>query len=146
MKTLTFSISINARPETVWKKLWEPESYATWTTPLTPNGTYKTEALEEGNRIYFLAENGSGMFGLIDKYIDNKYIRFINLGDIQNYEELPIEGDIALWSGALESYELKEIENGTEVIISTEIYETYVDWVNKTYPLALNELKRISEL
>jgi hypothetical protein len=58
---------------------------------------------------------------------------------------MPITGESETWTGAMETYTLNKIEDGTELTVTVDTLESYVDFMKKTFPLALDEVKRISE-
>ncbi len=145
METLNFTIHINATPEKVWNCLWEIENYKIWTSPFCIGSYYKTDRFVEGSKIHLLTPSGEGMFSIIETLKENTFLAFQHLGDIKNFEEMPISGESETWTGAMETYALNETENGTELTVNVDTLESYVDFMKKTFPLALNELKRISE-
>lgn len=145
IKTLEYKILINANSAKVWEMLWQPENYPKWTAPFSEGGFYKTEGFVEGNRIHLLTSKGEGMYSVFDKIIENKFLRFKHLGELKDFEELPIEGEVALWSGCIESYELIELESGTLLVVIVETFESYIEHMNKLFPKALEVLKTISE-
>ena len=140
--TLNFSIQINATPEKVWHSLTDPENYKIWTKPFSEGSYYKTDSFTEGNKIHFLIPSGDGMFSLLDSVKENQYLAFKHLGEIKNFEEIQ---ETKSWTGSMETYTLNKTENGTEVFVRTDAMESYEDFTKKTFPLALQELKRISE-
>lgn len=143
MKTLHFEINIHASPEKVWKSIWDLESYKVWTKPFGEGSYYKAETFLEGSKIHFLAPSGYGMNSIIEKLDEPYFIALKHVGEIKNFEEQPLEDHG--WSNAIESYELKPIEEGTKLIVNVETVEQYVDSMNTTFPLALNELKKLAE-
>ena len=145
MKTLHYSIQINARPEKVWESLWHPENYKTWTKPFSEGSHFKTDSFTQGSKIHFLTPTGEGMYSLIDTVKENQYIAFKHLGSIQNFEEQPINEEASSWSGSMESYELVANENGTEVKVTVDTVEEYIPFMDKAFPQALQALKSISE-
>jgi uncharacterized protein YndB with AHSA1/START domain len=145
METLNFTIHINATPEKVWNCLWEIENYKIWTSPFCIGSYYKTDRFAEGSKIHLLTPSGEGMFSIIETLKENTFLAFQHLGDIKKFEEMPITGESETWTGAMETYALNETENGTELTVNVDTLESYVDFMKKTFPLALNELKRISE-
>jgi uncharacterized protein YndB with AHSA1/START domain len=145
MKTLVFKININASPDTVWQSLCQSENYKIWTNPFCAGSYYKTDSFTEGSKIHFLTPNGEGMYSIIDRLEENHLLAFKHLGDIKNLEEMPMTTETESWSGAMETYTLNKIDSGTELTVNVDTIEKYVDFMNNTFPLALNELKRISE-
>lgn len=143
MKTLHFEININATPEKVWTSLWDLESYKIWTRPFGEGSYYKTENFSEGNKIHFLMPSGDGMYSIFEKIDEPRFIALKHVGEIKNFEEQPLKDQE--WSNAMEVYELKPIEEGTKLIVNVDTVEQYVDSMNKTFPLALNAVKKLAE-
>lgn len=85
------------------------------------------------------------MCSILEKLVENEVLVFKHLGELTNFKEQPIDEKTQGWTNALESYELKPLGNETELIVRVETMEQYVDHMNKTFPLALRELKRITE-
>ena len=66
MKTIEFSIEINAAKECVWATLWEDATFRDWAS-LIDEGTYMKGIMKEGNEIQFLSSvNGYGVTGLVE--------------------------------------------------------------------------------
>lgn len=145
MQNLTFKIRIKASTEKVWKYLWELENYKKWNSVFGAGNYYKTDSFEQGSKIHLLTPNGDGMYSILEKLVENEVLVFKHLGELTNFKEQPIDEKIQGWTNALESYELKPLGNETELIVQVESMEQYADHMNKTFPLALRELKRISE-
>jgi hypothetical protein len=145
METLVFKININASPETVWQYLWQLENYKIWTNPFCEGSYYKTDSFTEGSKIHLLTPSGEGMYSILDRIDENHFMAFKHLGDIKNFEEIPLANESKNWSGAMETYTLNKIDSGTELTVNVDTIEKYIDFMNTTFPLALNELKRISE-
>lgn len=143
MKTLQFETDITASPEKVWKSIWDLENYKIWTKPFGDGSYYQAETFSEGNKIHFLAPGGEGMYSIIEKLDEPNFIAIKHLGEIKNFEEQPLVDQ--QWSNAIESYELKPIDEGTKLIVNVDTVEQYVDSMNTTFPLALNELKKLAE-
>ncbi len=145
MKNLTFTTHIKASPEKIWNCLLNEDSYKIWTAPFCPGTYYKTEALKVGNAIQFLNPEGDGMFGKIQTLIPNQEISFLHIGEIKDFQEQPITEETLRWTNALEKYIIKDNGNSCELVTSIDCVEEYLDYMNSTFPLALDELKRISE-
>jgi uncharacterized protein YndB with AHSA1/START domain len=142
MKRLEFKILINATPQVVWNTLWDAQLYSQWTKAFCEGSYYKTDHFAEGARVHFLAPDGQGMYSNLEKLEPNTYIEFRHQGDIKNYEELPVSDD---WTNAIESYLLTPKDGGTELKVSVDVIESYLDWMNKTFPLAIQNVKDIAE-
>ena len=139
MAKFDFSININAPREKVWDKLWSDEGYRRWTSVFT-EGSYAESDWKEGSKIKFLSPNGSGMFGIIKKRIDNERMTFEHRGEIKEGKE-----EAKDWAGAIEDYSLKDQNGMTELIVEMDMNEEFMEYFNNTFPKALQKVKEISE-
>jgi uncharacterized protein YndB with AHSA1/START domain len=145
MNSLRFEIQIMAKPSAVWLALWEPNNYRVWTNVFMEGTYYKTDNFVEGARIHFLTPEGHGMYGDITKIIPEKFVSFTNIGDIKETKELPPSQNQEGWVNANESYLLTENENGTHLLVEADSISAYEGFMNKTFPLALIEIKKLAE-
>lgn len=143
MKTLQFTVTINAAPEKVWKSLWDLESYKAWTSKFGEGSYYKTDSFSEGNKIHLLMPSGHGMYSVLDKVDEPRFLALRNVGEIKNFEEKPITDQS--WTNAMETYELQPVGEGTKLIVNVDTVEEYIDSMNKSYPIALDKLKELAE-
>ena len=139
MKLLKFKTSINASKEKVWSTLWNDTTYRQWTSAFT-TGSHAVSDWNEGSKINFLDGNGSGMFSIIDKKVENQQMIFKHLGDIVNGTEVITE-----WSGAKENYLLSENNGVTELTVTLDTADEYVSYMTDSFPKALALLKEITE-
>ncbi|MDR6967027.1 uncharacterized protein YndB with AHSA1/START domain [Flavobacterium arsenatis] len=142
---LEFTVEIKATPQKVWQELWDKESYKTWTNPFCEGSYYEGE-IKQGNRVHFLTPSGEGMFSDIFYLKENEITVIKHLGVLKNFEEQPMDEETLQWSGCFEIYKLTEVEGKTHFKAEVDSLEKYVGHMNKTFPLALQELKRISEI
>lgn len=144
IKKIVFTQEINASAETVWNKMWDKKSYTEWTTPFCA-GTYFTGEIELGSRIHFIAPSFDGMYSDVFYLIPNKLIIFKHIGNLKDLKELPIDSEAERWTGSFETYKLNE-ENGiTTVTAEIDCVPEYINYMNEKFPVALQELKKISE-
>lgn len=139
MKTLNFSVSINAPKEKVWDKLWSDASYRQWTSAFM-EGSYAETDWNEGSKVLFLSPGGDGMFSIIEKKVPNQEMTFKHLGEVKKGVEEPKD-----WAGARESYQLTESNGTTQVNVKVDTVEDYQEYFEKAFPKALDILKQISE-
>jgi uncharacterized protein YndB with AHSA1/START domain len=139
MEQLQFSTTINAPREIVWKNLWEDQGYRKWTSAFG-EGSYAESTWEEGSPIKFLSPKGGGMYAIIKEHIPMKLMTFEHQGEIVNGEVQARE-----WAGSKESYELKDTEGGTEVVVTMDSTEEFASYFSSTFPKAFEILKNISE-
>ena len=144
IQKLVFTVEINASAETVWNKMWDKKSYTEWTTPFCA-GTYFTGEIELGSRIHFIAPSFDGMFSDVFYLILNKLIIFKHIGNLKDLKELPLDAETERWTGSFESYKLNEVDAITTVTAEIDCMSEYIDYMNDKFPLAMQELKKISE-
>ncbi|WP_348797714.1 SRPBCC domain-containing protein [Flavobacterium adhaerens] len=144
MKTLEFTISIEATREKVWKVLWDDATYRDWASVFC-EGTYAVSNWNQGDSIQFLTPDGSGMNSVIFKKVDCEYMAFKHLSDIKEFKVLPVEENIEGWSEAMETYSLSSNGTGTLLVGTMDLVEEYIDYFETTFPKALARIKEISE-
>ncbi|MEC4004721.1 SRPBCC family protein [Flavobacterium sp. SUN052] len=144
IQKLVFNLEINASAETIWNKLWNKESYTQWVMPFC-EGTYFTGEIELGNRIHFIAPSFHGMYSDVFYLIPNELVIFKHIGNLKDLKEQPIDAETEKWTGCFEIYKLKEVEGKTTVTAEIDCMPEYINYMNEKFPLALQELKKISE-
>lgn len=144
MIRLTFSIAINASKEKVWYSLWDDENYEAWVSAFC-EGSYAISDWNQGSKIYFLDQNGSGMNSEIALNKPFETMLFRHLGELKEYVELPETEATKAWSGAEERYDLEESNGITTVTVTIDLVEKYLDYFKETFPIALEKLKAIAE-
>lgn len=144
METLVFNIKIKAPKETIWKVLWDDETYRKWTNVFC-EGTYAVSEWDEGDKIFFLTPNGEGMNSIIEKKIPNEYMAFKHISEMKNFEVMPIDEATEKWTGSMETYRLKQDNDFVNLEARMDILENYSDYFKKTFPNALEKVKQLSE-
>ena len=144
IKKIVFEQEIKASAETVWDKMWDKKSYTDWTTPFCA-GTYYTGEIELGSRIHFIAPSFDGMYSDVFYLIPNKLIIFRHIGNLKDLKELPIDAEAERWTGSFETYKLNEVDGVTTVTAEIDCVPEYINYMEEKFPLALQELKKISE-
>jgi uncharacterized protein YndB with AHSA1/START domain len=144
IKKIVFEQEIKASVETVWNKMWDKKSYTNWTTPFCAE-TYYTGKIELGSRIHFIAPSFDGMYSDVFYLIPNKLIIFKHIGNLKDLKELPIDAEAERWTGSFETYKLNEVDGVTTVTAEIDCVPEYINYMNEKFPLALLELKKISE-
>lgn len=144
MTTLVFKIHIRALAATVWNCLWESENYKQWTAAFSESSHYKTDHFAEGNSIHFLSADGHGMFSIIEKLQENRFILFRHKGELINFAEQSVN-EAQDWFNAAESYELIPQQGFIELVVSVDSIEAYESYMNATFPKALETVKSMAE-
>jgi uncharacterized protein YndB with AHSA1/START domain len=144
IQKLVFSVEIDANANVIWNKMWNKETYTQWVTPFC-EGTYFTGEIELGNRIHFIAPSFDGMYSDVFYLIPNELVIFKHIGNLKDLKEQPIDAESEKWTGCFEVYKLKEKEGKTTVTAEIDCMSEYINYMNEKFPLALQELKKISE-
>ena len=142
MKTIEFSIEINAAKECVWATLWEDATFRDWAS-LIDEGTYMKGIMTEGNEIQFLSSlNGYGVTSLIAKLSPNEYVLFRHNADTKESGQQEREKE---WTGGTESYSLSEKNGVTTLIVKIEVPQEQEETFRVRLPEALECIKTLAE-
>ncbi len=144
MPVKEFKIDISAKAETVWFALWDDYHYRNWTS-VFHEGSYALSDWKEGSKIHFLIPSGSGMYSIIEEKKPNEKMVFKHIGNIQNFEEQALDDETRLWTGAIESYTLIEIDGKTNLLASFNSIQEHIDFFDNYIPKALSKIKLAAE-
>jgi Activator of Hsp90 ATPase homolog 1-like protein len=148
MKTLHFSILINAPKEKVWNTMLGEDTYRAWTDVFMP-GSHYVGSWSEGSKILFLAPGETGeMSGMVSRIIENRpyeYVSIEHLGEVHEGKEDTSSEEGKRWAGAFESYTYKEKDGRTDVLVDTDTVEEFEEIFQESWPKALQKLKELAE-
>ncbi|MFC5682525.1 SRPBCC family protein [Flavobacterium sp. MAHUQ-51] len=151
MKKLQYKISIKAPASQVYDMMLginEKSNYEAWTAMFNPTSTYEGN-WEKGSKILFIGvdENGEkgGMVSRIEENIPNQFISIQHYGLYKAGEEITEGEEVAKWANGFENYTFEENNGITTVTVDLDTSEDFVDYMNDTFPKALNKLKEICE-
>ena len=148
MEKLNFSVSINAPKEKVWEILWDDAGYRTWTSAFCEGSYAKTDNWKEGTKVLFLDPKGNGMVSTVAVNKPNEFMSFKHLGEVKEGVEDTTSDKVKAWAGATENYTLNEINGNTELLIEMKmdgVSDGFKDYFLKTWPVALEDVKQLSE-
>lgn len=145
MQTLHFKTAINAPKETVWRVLWNDDSYRRWTRAFCEGSYAVTDGWKQGTEVKFLDPSGSGMISRVAENRPADFMSFEHLGEIQNGAEDRSSDKVKAWAGAKENYTLTEAGGGTELAVETDMADEYADLFSKMWPKALENVKTLAE-
>lgn len=143
-KKINFSIDIAAPKEKVWDVLWQDKTYRMWTKVFNEE-SHAVSDWKEGSAIQFLDGNGNGMSSRIAVMKPNDFISFEHLGIIKNGIEQPQDEQTKSWSGSKEEYTLKGQGDQTTLEVSLDSDNEFAGYFSKTFPVALQKVKELSE-
>ena len=145
MLKLTYSIDIAADAGKIWRVLFEKHSYEQWASPFAEGSTY-TGTMAQGERIKFHNGTYEGMYADVERLSAEEYVEFRHIGMLgKNGEELPLDEEAKKWSGALETYRLTKSVKGVLLEVTVDSDESFVEYMNETFPRALEIVRSLSE-
>lgn len=143
LKKISFSTSIHASKNKVWDVLWNDATYRKWTSAFM-EGSYAESDWNEGSKVLFLDGNGRGMYSIIERKVPAEFMSFRHIGEVKDGVEQPVD-ETKGWSGSTENYTLKEVNGITELFVEMDMVAEMTDYFNKTFPVALENVKKLSE-
>ena len=144
MTKLTFSTTINAPKDLVWRTLLEDETYRKWTSAFQ-EGSYAVSDWKPGSKALFLAPDGSGMVSRIAEHRPNEYLSIEHLGVVKNGVEDTESAEVKEWAGARENYTLRGQGDRVTITIDMDTADSHKQYFEETWPKALSALKDVAE-
>lgn len=151
MKKLQFKVSINAPSTRIYDFMLgisSKSNYEQWTSLFNPTSTYEG-TWDKGNKILFIGvdENGEkgGMVSRIAENIANRFVSIQHYGILKAGEEITAGPDVEKWANGFENYTFEEKNGTTTVIVDLDTADEFLDYMNQTYPKALDKLKELCE-
>lgn len=151
MKKLQFKVSISAPASKVYDMmlgLSSKSTYEQWTALFNPTSTFEGN-WEKGSKILFIGVDEKGeKGGLVSKIVDNITNQFVS---IQHYglfkadKEITEGPDVEKWANGFENYSFEESNGTTLLMVDLDTTEDFINFMNDTYPKALEKLKEICE-
>ncbi len=147
-ETLHFEILIEASPEKVYSIMLDKKFYSDWTSVFSPTSGFQG-SWEKGKEIRFIGIDADGKtMGMISTVEENKPNQFVSLlhkGIIRAGEEIKDGPEKNEWAGAHENYIFEQQDGNTLLTIEVDSNSKFKQYLNETFPKALNRLKTICE-
>ena len=160
MKKLQFKVSINAPATQVYDCMLginSKSTYEQWTSLFNPTSTYEG-SWDKGNKMLFIGidEKGEkgGMVSRIAENISNRFVSIQHYGVLKADKEITEGPEVEKWANGFENYTFQENNvrqddparrGTTTVTVDLDTAEDFLDYINQTYPKALDKLKEICE-
>ena len=151
MKKLQFKVSINSPVSKVYDRMLgitSKSTYEQWTAVFNPTSTYEGN-WEKGSKILFIGVDEKGeKGGLVSRIVDNSLNRFVSIqhyGLVKAEQEITEGPDVEKWANGFENYSFEDIKGITMLRVDLDTTEDFVNFMNDTYPKALEKLKEICE-
>jgi uncharacterized protein YndB with AHSA1/START domain len=144
MPKVTFSTTINAPKEKVWRTMLEDPTYRQWTSVFHED-SYAVTDWKEGTKALFLIPSGDGMVSRIAAHRPNEYLSIQHLGVVKNGVE-DTESEAAKSFGeAFENYSLQETNGVSTLTVEMDMTDEFRKFFEETWPKALGKLKELAE-
>ncbi|WP_298519475.1 hypothetical protein [uncultured Kordia sp.] len=138
---LKFSIDIQAEKSTIWKTLWDDNSYRDWASVFFEGSYAVSDDWKEGSTVHFLAPDQSGIYSIIEKHTPNHIIHFKHIGNVVEGKEQPIDEETKKWSGATEIYTLIDGKDANTLTVEIDVMDEHLEFMTDKLPLALEKIK-----
>ena len=144
MTRLTFTTTIEAPKERVWRTMLEDETYRRWTSAFH-EGSYAVTDWKPGSKALFLTPEGSGMVSRIAEHRPNEFLSIEHLGMVNDGVEDTTSDEVKQWAGARENYTIRENAGRVTLTVEMDTTEDYKQYFEETWPKAFAALKELSE-
>ena len=151
MNKLQFKITIHAPVTKVYDfmlGIQDKSTYEQWTAEFNPTSSYEGN-WDRGSKILFIGTDGNGekggMVSKIAENIPNQFVSIQHYGLVKAGEEITEGPEVEKWANGLENYSFEENNGTTTLTVDLDTTEDFIDFMNDTYPKALNKLKELCE-
>jgi hypothetical protein len=146
MKTLHFSVRIEAPPALVWKVMLADDTYRDWTSAFC-EGSYFEGSWDQGSKMRFLAPGGEGMVTVVAENRTNEFVSLRHIGVVKDGVEDTSSEAVRKWAPSYENYTFNALDDGsaTDLRIDMDIEPQYEKHMADAWPKALARLKSVCE-
>ncbi|TKB06379.1 SRPBCC domain-containing protein [Desulforhopalus sp. IMCC35007] len=145
MKTLRYSIKIDADRSHVWNTMLEPGKYEQWVKAFSENSGFEGR-WEAGATVKFVDPNMGGTKAILEIFEPHNCILAKNVAMITQEGIEETESETARqWIGTTEKYLLSESEGKTILAIEMYTHPSFVEMFDSCWPKALENIKLLSE-
>ncbi|HET8753896.1 MAG TPA: SRPBCC domain-containing protein, partial [Salinimicrobium sp.] len=113
-----------------------------------PTSTY-SGSWDKGSKMQFIGTDENGeKGGMVSEIVDNIPNRFVSIrhyGLLKENVEITDGPEVEKWANGFENYTFEEKDGTTLVTVELDTAEDFLDYMNETYPKALDKLKEICE-
>ncbi|WP_192821070.1 SRPBCC domain-containing protein [Rufibacter sp. LB8] len=151
MEKLQYKTTIKAPAAKVFDimlGLGNKSTYEQWTALFNPTSTYEG-TWDKGSKILFVGvdEKGEkgGMVSKIAEHVPNQFVSIQHYGLVKADQEITEGPEVEKWANGFENYSFEENNGTTTVTVNLDTTEDFIDYMNESYPKALEKLKEICE-
>lgn len=128
--------------------LTDKSTYEFWTSAFNPTSSFEG-SWEKGSKILFVGVDEKGeKGGMVSKIVENKENQFVSIqhyGFLKSGVEITEGPEVEKWVNSIESYTFENKDSETIVTVELDTSEDFLNYMNETYPKALEKLKEICE-
>ena len=151
MKKLQFKVTIKAPVTRIYDLMLgisNKSTYEQWTALFNPTSTYEG-SWTKGTKMLFIGvdENGEkgGMVSRIADNIPNRFVSIQHYGLYKANKEITEGPEVEKWANGYENYSFEENNDSTTLTVDVDVNDDFLDYMNETYPQALEKLKELCE-
>ena len=151
MKKLQFKVTIKAPVSRIYDLMLgisNKSTYEQWTALFNPTSTYEG-SWTKGTKMLFIGvdENGEkgGMVSRIADNIPNRFVSIQHYGLYKANKEITEGPEVEKWANGYENYSFEENNDSTTLTVDVDVNNDFLDYMNETYPQALEKLKELCE-
>lgn len=148
---LQYQININAPAAKVYRLMLgldHKSTYEQWTAMFNPTSSYDG-SWEKGSKILFTGVDEEGeKGGMVAKIITNEPNQFVSIqhiGLLKGEQEITTGEEVEKWANGFENYSFEENNGSTKLTVDLDTTEDFIQYMDETYPIALNKLKEMCE-
>jgi uncharacterized protein YndB with AHSA1/START domain len=146
MKSLHYSITIDAPPKKVWDTMLGADTYREWTSVSWPGSRYEGEWTEGSQMKFIGSEEGGGTLAKLTSVQPYSRVHAEHIAVIGEDGREDRESDVAKsWIGTTERYTFNDKDGSTELVVDMETYPEWEAMFNDGWPGALQALKTLCE-
>ena len=151
MKKLQFNVKINAPVSKVYEAmlgLKSKSTYEEWTSLFNPTSTYDG-SWNKGSKILFIGtDEKGGRGGMVSEVVENipyQYVSVRHYGLVKDDKEITEGPEVEKWANGFENYTFEDNNGITTITVDLDTTEDFLDYMNQTFPKALDKLKELCE-
>ena len=141
---LTYSTTINAPKDIVWRTMLEDETYRKWTSAFQ-EGSYAVTDWKQGSKALFLGPDRSGMVSRVAEHRPNEYLSLEHQGIVNDGVEDTSSAEARKWAGGRENYTLRENDGRSTLTVDLDTADDHKKYFEDVWPKALAALKDLAE-
>jgi hypothetical protein len=139
MQNVSYSIVIHAPADTVWRVLWDEDTFRDWAATFAPGSRIQAD-WTQGGRFEFTDSSGSVSYGFIRRIAPGKMMYFEHVGEIRDGTESPYPD-----APRREIYILEQYDQAVRLTLEQDVPDEFADIFGEATPRAFARIKELAE-